>query len=56
MNELWRELKRLELTDTFKWSLIDRWHTHPGYIKAMAKRVEMGLEKFKLEDRKKVHI
>lgn len=56
MNHLWRTLKTLGMGTDFRWSLIDRWSSHPGYIKAMSKRVEMGLELFKVEDRSKVII
>jgi ferrochelatase len=54
MNHLWRELDRLDMTDDFQWSLIDRWNTHPGYISAVANRVRQGLEQFAPEDRDKV--
>ncbi|KAF1336517.1 Ferrochelatase, partial [Globisporangium splendens] len=54
MNHLWRELDRLNMTDDFQWSLIDRWNTHPGYISAVANRVRQGLEQFAPEDRDKV--
>ncbi|DAZ93278.1 TPA: hypothetical protein N0F65_010902 [Lagenidium giganteum] len=56
INHLWRELKRLNMVDDFKWSLIDRWNTHPGYIDAVAQRVRIGLEQFAPEDRDKVII
>ncbi|OQR90955.1 ferrochelatase, mitochondrial precursor [Achlya hypogyna] len=56
MNHLWRELKRLNMGETFQWSLIDRWNTHPGYIAALAQRVKIGLEQFAPEDRNKVVI
>jgi ferrochelatase len=56
MNHLWRELDRLNMTNDFKWSLIDRWNTHPGYIDAVAQRVRMGLAQFAPEDRDKVII
>ncbi|RLN90709.1 hypothetical protein BBJ28_00012953 [Nothophytophthora sp. Chile5] len=56
MNHLWRELARLDMEQSFKWSLIDRWNTHPGYISAVANRVRQGLEQFAPEDRDKVII
>lgn len=43
LNHLWRELRRLGLENEFEWSIIDRWPTHPTFIKAVAKRVQMGL-------------
>ena len=39
LNELWRAEKRLGLEGHFDWSIIDRWPTHPGFIKAMANTV-----------------
>ncbi|KAF0713288.1 Aste57867_4421 [Aphanomyces stellatus] len=56
MNHLWRELKRLDMGDSFQWSLIDRWNTHPGYIAAVARRIEIGLESFPADVRDKVVI
>lgn len=43
MNQLWREVDRLGMRDTFKWSIIDRWNLHPGWIRAVNERIE---EKF----------
>ena len=54
LNELWRVLRRAGLEDRFRWSVIDRWPTHPGFIKAMARKVQNGLEGFPAEDRAKV--
>ncbi|CAK4663353.1 hypothetical protein LEN26_006182 [Aphanomyces euteiches] len=56
MNHLWRELKRLDMGETFKWSLIDRWNTHPGYIAAVSRRVQLGLQEFPEDVRDKVVI
>lgn len=56
MNHLWRELDRLDMATDFQWSLIDRWNTHPGYIKAVVNRVRQGLAQFAPEDRDKVII
>lgn len=56
MNHLWRELIRLNMESTFLWSVIDRWHAHPGFISAVAKRVALGLQKFPKEERDKVII
>jgi ferrochelatase len=46
LNELWREVDRLGLRNAFTWSVIDRWHTHPAFIEAMAVKVRDGLSKF----------
>lgn len=44
MNHLWRESARLGLSDNFKWSVIDRWPTHPTFIQAVIRRVNLGLQ------------
>ncbi|MCS7054626.1 MAG: ferrochelatase [Thermoflexales bacterium] len=54
LNELWRELIRLNLRDAFAWSVIDRWPTHPAFIKAMAKKVREGLDQFAADERDSV--
>jgi protoporphyrin/coproporphyrin ferrochelatase len=56
LNHLWRECIRLGLEDSFKWSVIDRWHNHPTFISAVARRVALGLQKFPEADRDKVTI
>lgn len=43
LNHLWREALRLGLGDAFEWTVIDRWHNHPVYIAALARRVALGL-------------
>lgn len=55
MNELWREQKRLGMEDAFKWSIIDRWPLHQGFIEAVTDRVEEALvEQFDEAARSKV--
>lgn len=56
MNHLWRESIRLGLEGAFKWSVIDRWHSHPAFIEAVARRVAIGLARFAPEDRDKVTV
>jgi ferrochelatase len=46
LNEMWRAAKRLELQNEFRWSVIDRWPSHPRFIEAMTKTVREGLELF----------
>ena len=46
LNHLWRELKRLNLGEQFQWSVLDRWPTHPGFLKALEQRVQAGLDDF----------
>lgn len=56
LNHLWRELERMNMTNDFKWSLIDRWHEHPLFISAVCKRIGMAMEKFPANERDKVII
>ena len=56
LNELWRAAARTGLRDTFKWSLIDRWPVHPGFINAMTETVRDGLSQFDSRDRDKALI
>lgn len=54
LNELWRELIRLNLRDAFAWSVIDRWPAHQAFVEAMAKKVYEGLDQFAPEERRSV--
>ena len=56
LNELWRASERTDLTDAFEWSVIDRWHTHPGFIKSMTACVNKGLAQIPESDRDKTVI
>ncbi|CAN5662283.1 ferrochelatase [soil metagenome] len=51
LNELWRAARKVGLKDTFEWSVIDRWPTHPLFIEAMTKTVRDGLMMFDEKDR-----
>jgi ferrochelatase len=51
LNELWRAAERVGLADAFRWSVIDRWPTHPGFVRAMVGKVKEGLEQFREADR-----
>lgn len=51
LNELWRELARLNLRDAFEWSLIDRWYAHTAFIAAMVKKVQAGLAQYAPQER-----
>jgi ferrochelatase len=46
LNELWRAAHRTGLSDAFKWSIIDRWPVHDGFIASMTDTVREGLEQF----------
>ena len=54
MNELWREVRRLNMTDTFRWSVIDRWPVHSGFVDAVVERMDERLSDFEVEDPSKV--
>ncbi|EKX52692.1 hypothetical protein GUITHDRAFT_157086 [Guillardia theta CCMP2712] len=54
LNELWRCLRESGMQNEFQWSIIDRWHSHPSYIEALAGRILAGLNQFPVEDQKKV--
>ena len=51
LNELWRAAARTGLEQAFRWSVIDRWPVHPGFIAAMTDTVREGLERFAPADR-----
>ena len=36
LNELWRYIRKNDPENTVKWSVIDRWPTHPGLVKAVS--------------------
>jgi ferrochelatase len=54
LNELWRALDRVGLRDAFRWSIIDRWPVHDGFIRAMTETVREGLLGFPPDERGKV--
>ena len=54
LNELWRVAGRLGMANEFRWSVIDRWPTHPGFIKAMVKAIHQGLDQFSEEETEKI--
>lgn len=56
LNHLWRESIRLGQQKSFSWSVIDRWHSHPGFLAAVARRVALGLAQFEPAVRDKVVI
>eukprot|EP00940_MAST-03C_sp_MAST-3C-sp2_P002099 g2099.t1 len=56
MNELWREVRRLNLTKAFKWSVIDRWPIHEGFVQSVTERIEERMLDFEEKDRDKVVI
>eukprot|EP00939_MAST-03C_sp_MAST-3C-sp1_P001658 g1658.t1 len=56
MNELWREVRRMGLTNAFKWSVIDRWPVHDGFVQSVTERIEEKMQEFKESDRENVVI
>lgn len=54
INELWRQIKTLDPERNISWSVIDRWPTQPGLIKAFAENITKKLEEFPAEIRDKV--
>lgn len=56
LNHLWRETLRTGMERAVAWSVIDRWHTHPGFLAAVARRVALGLAGFHPSVRSKVVI
>ncbi len=51
LNELWRALDGQGLRGAFRWSLIDRWPTHAGFVRAMAETVREGLRQYPARER-----
>ncbi|CEP64215.1 ferrochelatase HEM15 LALA0_S10e05138g [Lachancea lanzarotensis] len=54
INELWRQIKKLDPERSISWSVIDRWPTHKGLVKAFATNIQKRLEDFPEEVRKDV--
>ncbi|KAL5524171.1 hypothetical protein ACEPAG_8344 [Sanghuangporus baumii] len=52
LNELFRQGTRGAVGQGVEWSVIDRWGTHPGFVEAVAQRIEAALQKFSPERRK----
>ncbi len=56
LNELHKSLKTIDPDQNIKWSVIDRWATHPGLIDAFARHIETSLAEYDAETRKDVVI
>ncbi|CEG71933.1 Putative Ferrochelatase [Rhizopus microsporus] len=52
LNELHRRIKELGMDTGIKWSIIDRWPTHPGFIDATVHKIEQKLAEYGPEERK----
>ncbi len=53
-NDLWRAVRRGNYSQRFTWSVIDRWHAHPGFVASMAERIREGLAQYPAEERDQV--
>jgi ferrochelatase len=51
LNELHRGIVANNLETSIQWSIIDRWNTHPGFIDAMATKIERKLAEYTPEQR-----
>ncbi|GAA5804261.1 ferrochelatase [Helicostylum pulchrum] len=56
LNELHRGITEMGMDKDIKWSIIDRWATHPGFIDATAKKIEAKLSEYTPEERKEAII
>ncbi len=54
LNELWRAVGRLGYEAEFRWSVLDRWATHPAFVRSVVRKVREGLEVFPPEERDRV--
>ncbi|KAJ1980963.1 ferrochelatase hem15 [Dimargaris xerosporica] len=52
LNELFRQQQQLDPDQEITWSVIDRWPTHPGLVKAFAERIRAKLDEYSSDDRK----
>ena len=44
--EDWAKNMNFGKGEQFQWSVLDRWPTHPGFLKALEQRVQAGLDDF----------
>ncbi|KAJ1925914.1 hypothetical protein IWQ60_004254 [Tieghemiomyces parasiticus] len=51
LSELYRQQKLLDPEGKIQWSVIDRWPTHPGLVKAFAECIRAKLDEYSPEDR-----
>jgi len=54
MNELWKQVRARGLEEKFKWSIIDRWSLHSGFIEAVNERIQERMLDFDEDKRSKV--
>ena len=51
LNELHRHIRKMDPSGQINWSVIDRWPTHPGLVKAIAGNIKKCLETYPAEER-----
>ncbi len=51
LNELWRAAARVGVEQAVRWSVIDRWPVHAGFLDAMTGSVRAGLEQIPASER-----
>lgn len=56
LNAIYRYYKDSKTTPKMKWSTVDRWPTHPGFIEAFTTNIRKELEKFPADVRNDVVI
>ncbi|KAJ3220126.1 hypothetical protein HK099_004460 [Clydaea vesicula] len=56
LNELSRQLKIVDPENSIKWSVIDRWHSHPSLAQAFANKITEKLSEYNEQDRQDVTI
>ncbi|EWC48119.1 mitochondrial ferrochelatase [Drechslerella stenobrocha 248] len=54
LNEVWRLAKKYDPTNQIKWSVIDRWPTHPGLVEVFARHIEESLATYSPSEREEV--
>lgn len=54
INELWRQIKKLDPQRKITWSCIDRWPTNDGLTQAFAENIKKSLQEFPEEIRDQV--
>ncbi|CCF59281.1 hypothetical protein KAFR_0G02480 [Kazachstania africana CBS 2517] len=54
INELWRQVKKLDPSRSITWSVIDRWPTQEGLINGFAENINRKLEEFPVSVRDQV--
>ena len=51
LNELHRYIRKMDPEGGIKWSVIDRWPTHPGLVKAIAGNIKKCLDTYPVSER-----